>query len=175
MNFLPISVNIQNQQILFIGGGNVALSKIKLLMRYTHHFKVVATHVLDEIRDLGCVEVVIKPYDKADLQNHLIVYAATNSRELNARVRDDAHDMRCLVNVVDRPEQCDFVSPAIFKHNHISVAVSSNGQDLHASVRWRNAIKQLFIDGKLPELTLHLESGFDRPTQAIDRLEEAID
>lgn len=159
MNFLPISVNIHNQQILFIGGGNVALSKIKLLMRYTHHFKVVAPDVLDAIRDLGCVEVVVKSYEKADLQNHLIVYAATNSRELNAQVRDDAHDMRCLVNVVDRPEQCDFVSPAIFKHNHMSVAVSSNGQDLHASVRWRNAIRQLFDDGKLPSLKCESEGG----------------
>ena len=149
MNFLPIAIDIENEQILFIGGGTVALSKIKLLMRYTSSFKVVAPHVLQEIKDLGCVEVVEKIYDKSDLANHLIVYAATNDHELNSRIRQDARQLRCLVNVVDKPANCDFVSPAIHKHNHFSIAVSSNGQDVNESVRCRNAIRQMFDDKRL--------------------------
>ena len=113
------------------------------------HLKVVAPHVLQEIKDLGCVEVVEKIYDKNDLANHLIVYAATNDHELNSRIRQDARQLRCLVNVVDKPANCDFVSPAIHKHNHFSIAVSSNGQDVNESVRSRNAIRQMFDDKRL--------------------------
>ncbi|MBN2744153.1 uroporphyrin-III C-methyltransferase/precorrin-2 dehydrogenase/sirohydrochlorin ferrochelatase/precorrin-2 dehydrogenase/sirohydrochlorin ferrochelatase [Breznakibacter xylanolyticus] len=151
MNFLPISVNVDDEQILFIGGGKVALAKIKLLMRYVSRFKVVAPHVHEQIRAMEGVEVVEKQYHPSDLNGHLIVYAATDDRLLNRRVRDDAKALRCLVNVVDCPEFCDFVSPAIFKHGHMSVAVSSNGRDLHASVRWRNAIRRMHEQGLLGE------------------------
>ncbi len=143
MNFLPISINIENETILIIGGGKVAIHKIESLERFTHRIKVIAKEVLPEIRQRGFIEVVEKAYEPGDLTDHLLVYAATNDSVLNYRIRKDGQERRAIVNVVDKPENCDFVSPAIYKQENMTVAVSSNGENVFAAIHWRNQIRDL--------------------------------
>lgn len=149
MSFLPLCVQIENEQILIIGGGKVALHKIEGLERFTHNIKVVAPEIVEGIRQRSWIEVDQKGYASSDLQGHLLVFAATDNPELNAQIKSDSLTCRCLVNLVDNPAKGDFASPAIFKHNNMSVAVSSNGENVHASVQWRNAIRLLVEDGTI--------------------------
>ena len=72
-----------------------------------------------------------------------MVYAATNNHELNKQIRHDGRKSRILVNVVDKPYECDFVSPAVFKQDNITVAVGSNGENVFAAIHWRNQIRDL--------------------------------
>lgn len=141
MTFLPISLNITDKDILVIGGGRVAYQKIKLLLPFTRRISVVALDVCQEIMDLGLKSVQIKPYEPSDLDGFYIIYAATNIFELNKRVYDTAHEKGILVNVVDNVPYCDFVSPAIYKSDHMTVAVGSNAEDVKASIRLRDRIK----------------------------------
>lgn len=141
MNFLPIAINIEDEQILIIGGGKVAWHKVELLSRYTSHFKVIAPYIDPRIESFGGIEIVRREYKKSDLAGHLLVYAATDNSELNAQIRQDGREFRTIVNVVDKPERCDFISPAIYKVDNMSVAVTSNGQDVYGSVKLRNEIK----------------------------------
>ena len=147
MYFLPISIDIENEQILIIGGGKVGLHKVEGLERFTQNIKIISREVSDEIRTRKWLTIVEKEYEPSDLEGHLIVYAATNNQELNSQIRKDSRQYRCLVNVVDKPSNCDFISPAIFKHNNMSVAVSSNGENVYASIQWRNAIQNLVERG----------------------------
>ncbi len=141
MTFLPISLNITGKKILLIGGGRIAFHKIGFLEQFTRNITVVAMEVLDLIKEKGytCIE---KPYDKTDLDGAFLVYACTNITELNLRVKKDAESLGILTNVVDNPTYCDFVSPAIYKHNHITIAVGSNAQEVHRSIAVRNKIKE---------------------------------
>lgn len=147
MYFLPISIDIENEQILIIGGGKVGLHKVEGLERFTQNIKIISREVSDEIRTREWLTIVEKEYEPSDLEGHLIVYAATNDQVLNSQIRKDSRQYRCLVNVVDKPSNCDFISPAIFKHNNMSVAVSSNGENVYASIQWRNAIQNLVETG----------------------------
>ncbi|WP_430813572.1 precorrin-2 dehydrogenase/sirohydrochlorin ferrochelatase family protein [Carboxylicivirga sp. RSCT41] len=147
MNFLPININIEDETILIIGGGKVAIHKIESLERFTQKIKVIAKEVVPEIRDRSFIEIVEKPYESDDLNGHLLVYAATNDTVLNTQIRNDGHQRRCIVNVVDKPENCDFVSPAIYKQDKISVAVGSNGENVFAAIHWRNQIRDLAEKG----------------------------
>ena len=149
MNFLPISVNIEDETILIIGGGKVAIHKIESLERFTHNIKVIAPEVVPEIRQRSFIEIVDKLYEPTDLSGHLLVYAATDDQALNSRIRQDGRRFRCLVNVVDKPSNCDFVSPAIYKKDHMTVAVSSNGENVYGSIQWRNAIRDLVEAGEI--------------------------
>jgi siroheme synthase-like protein len=149
MYFLPICIDIEHEKILIIGGGKVGLHKVEGLESFTHNIKVIATQVNDEIRKRNWVEIVEKAYEPSDLEGHLMVYAATNDSELNSQIRCDARKYRCIVNVVDKPANCDFISPAIFKQDKMSVAVSSNGENVYASVQWRNEIKKLVENGTI--------------------------
>lgn len=77
----------------------------------------------------------------------MLIYACTNIRELNQQIKNDAHQLGRLINVVDKPDECDFVSPAIYRNKNISVAVSSNGQNVYKSIQVRNAIRD-FLDNQ---------------------------
>jgi len=141
MTFLPISLNITDKKILLIGGGRIASHKIGFLEQFTRNISLVAIDVIDSIKAKGYAYQE-KPYEKSDLEGAFLVYACTNITELNLRVKADAESLGILTNVVDNPKHCDFVSPAIYKHNHITVAVGSNAQDVYRSIAVRNKIKQ---------------------------------
>lgn len=152
MNFLPISIDIAHESILIIGGGKVAIHKIESLEKFTRKIKVIAPEIRSEIRERKFIEVVEKVYEPSDLQGHLLVYAATCNHDLNSQIREDALNYRCLVNVVDKPANCDFISPAIYRKKNMTVAVSSNGENVFAAIEWRNKVKEIDERGQFPEV-----------------------
>ncbi|MBK8806650.1 MAG: uroporphyrinogen-III C-methyltransferase [Bacteroidales bacterium] len=148
MNFLPISINIENKKILMIGGGKVAYHKIILLQRFTSNITVIAKEVAENVRKTGAT-IIEKSYEKTDLSDFFLVFAATNNTLLNKQILNDGHEQKILVNVVDNPAFCDFVSPAIYRKNNMTVAVGSNGEDVYKSITWRNKIHDVFEYGFL--------------------------
>ncbi len=141
MIFLPISINVTNKKILVVGGGRVACHKIELLEKFTTNLTVVALNVCDAIKVKGYI-FKEKLYEKSDLQGAFLVYACTNNNEVNQQIKVDAESFGVLVNVVDNPGLCDFISPAIFKRGNITVAVGSNGQEVRRAIAIRDKIKE---------------------------------
>lgn len=139
-NYLPISIDISDQKILIIGGGQSALKKIKILQRFGAQLEVVAERILDEIISMG-IPCNQKSYEKSDLKGYLMLYSCTNNEELDRQIVKDAKEAGVLVNIHDKPSLCQFVSPAIYKKGNISVAVSSNAEDVYESIRLRNLIQ----------------------------------
>lgn len=140
-NFMPIAIDVKGKKVLIIGGGSVAWHKIEGLVRYADNIWVIGKEVSEKIKNSG-VNYIEKEYDKSDLEGAIIVYAATNIRELNQQIKNDCHSLNLLVNTVDQPAECDFVSPAIYQHDFISVAVSSNAQSVHKAIEVRNFIRE---------------------------------
>ncbi|NJK98233.1 MAG: bifunctional precorrin-2 dehydrogenase/sirohydrochlorin ferrochelatase [Bacteroidales bacterium] len=140
---MPLAIDVKGKKVLLIGGGRIAWHKIESLSQYADNIQVIATEVSDQIKEAG-IPFTEKAYDPSDLPGSTLVYACTNIPELNHRVLNDAHQLGILVNVVDNPALCDFVSPAIYRKSYISVAVSSNAQDVYEAIRYRNRIKELF-------------------------------
>ena len=143
MQFLPISINIEGKKILLIGGGRIASHKIGFIRPFTENISVVALEVCEAVKATG-LTYIEKAYEKSDLLGAFLVYACTNITELNQQVKADAESLGILCNVVDNPKLCDFVSPAIYKKNHITVAVGSNGQEVYRAVAVRNKIREYF-------------------------------
>ncbi len=149
--FLPISVRVDNKNILFVGGGKIALHKIQTIEQYTRNITIVSPEIIDELKGKGFTEIY-KTYEPSDLDGAFLVYASTNIEEVNRQVRDDAEARGIIVNVVDNRELSDFISPAIIKKGEMTVAVSSNGQNVKKSVAWRNWLREM-IDQEWPEET----------------------
>lgn len=142
MKFLPISLNITNKKILIIGGGNVALHKLKNTWKFTRDITVLGKQISDDIK-IYKLNTIEKAYEKADLKDYYVVFACTNIEALNRQIYNDCHAMHKLVCVVDNPPLADFVSPAIYKRKHMTVSVGSNAQDVRQSIKLRNHIKSL--------------------------------
>lgn len=149
MNFLPISINVTNKKILLIGGGKVATHKASIIARFiTENVTVISPDFSSEIRQLPFT-FIQKNYDKNDLKDFFLVYVCTGDHELNRQIKADAEELGILTSVCDAPLLCDFVSPAIFKQEHLTIAVSSNAQNVYQSIAVRDRIAKLSDDGIL--------------------------
>lgn len=145
-NFLPISIDISTAKILIIGGGQSALKKIRILQRSGINPEVLAENILEDIRVLGII-CHQKAYEKSDLKGYLMLYSCTNNEITDRQIVTDAKDAGVLVNIHDNPSLCQFVSPAIYRIGNISVAVSSNAENVQESIRIRNLIQE-FIENQ---------------------------
>lgn len=146
-NYLPISIDISNSKILIIGGGQSALKKIRILQRFGANLEVVAENIIEEVYETG-VKCIRKSYESNDLKGFLMLYSCTNNVMLDHKIAQDGREAGVLVNIHDKPELCQFVSPAIYKNGNITVAVGSNAQDVQESIRLRNLIQEFLENQK---------------------------
>lgn len=146
--YLPISYDITDKTILILGGTREALKKIRILQRFTDRFFVVARHVCDCIRDAQ-IPFVEKEINSSDLDGYDILYSCTNNRSLDEQIVKWGHERNILVNIHDVPVLCDFVSPAIYKQDKISIAVSTSGEDALLAIALRDKLKEFLIKEQL--------------------------
>ncbi len=142
--YLPVWLDISNKNILIIGGGRIATQKLSTLSMFTDKITILAIKICEDIQQTGFKQIT-KEYQPHDLHHYSIVYACTNNRTVNAQIKSDATKLGILVNVVDDPGLCDFISPAVFRKDYLTIAVSSNGVNVKKTIEWRNKIKH-FIE-----------------------------
>jgi siroheme synthase-like protein len=114
---------------LVVGGGPVAVRKIRALLASGASVRVVAPEVdpaLDEALGAG-LQVERRPYATDDIADALLVIAATSSRDVNAQVGRDARTRGRLVIVSDAPEEGNCTSPATHRTGDLVIAVSAGG------------------------------------------------
>jgi len=131
MDFLPVYINIRGQRCLVVGGGEIAARKASLLAKAGGKIDVVAEEVSSGVSAVvaSCDGQVFKRrYQTSDLDGAIIVIAATNDEQVNRQVSEEAKERSLPVNVVDNPELCSFILPAIIDRSPVVIAVSSGGQ-----------------------------------------------
>ncbi|MFT3992982.1 MAG: bifunctional precorrin-2 dehydrogenase/sirohydrochlorin ferrochelatase [Dysgonomonas sp.] len=147
MQYLPILLNISRKKILIVGGGNVAFLKSRNIRRFTSDITFLALDFNEDIHNPGNT-LIMKAYESEDLDLFDIVYACTNNKELNLKIRNDANKRGILVSVCDNPQISDFGSTATCKINNVTISVGTNGTDVKKSIAIRNKIQEL-IDNNI--------------------------
>lgn len=131
MQHLPIFMNIKGRPCLVVGGGDIAVRKTQLLLKAGARVSVCAKQLCSEMETLAHdnrVLVMRTPYCASHLAGKRLVIAATNDNLSNRQVHSDCVARNIPVNVVDCPELCTFVLPAIVERGPVTIAVSSAGQ-----------------------------------------------
>lgn len=121
MDQLPIFVNLNGRKVILVGKGDAADAKRRLIER------------------AGGICV-----DAGDREARL-AFVAEEDEAAALKAADDLKSRGMLVNVVDRPEHCDFTTPAIVDRAPVLVAVGTGG----ASAGMAKAIRQR-IETMLP-------------------------
>ena len=130
MDYLPLFHNLQGRLVLVVGGGDIALRKARLLSEAGAVLRVVAPQLDPQL--VALVEqqggtIAPRGYADGDLAGCVLAIAATDDQPLNARVSQDARALGVPVNVVDSPELCSVIFPAIVDRSPLVIAVSSGG------------------------------------------------
>jgi precorrin-2 dehydrogenase / sirohydrochlorin ferrochelatase len=132
-------LDLRGRRCAVVGGGKVALEKAQGLLECGARIKVVAPEIEQELYDLP-VEWVEGRYQSWDLDDVWLAVAATPDREVNRRVFDDAERRGIFCNVVDDPELCSLILPAVHRVDPIAVAVSTGGASPALAQRLRRDI-----------------------------------
>lgn len=130
MDFLPLFHNLKGHAVLVVGGGEIALRKARLLSEAGAVLHVVAPEIepqLIKLLELGGGQSLLRGYISDDLSGCVLAIAATDDEPLNAQVSRDAKALGIPVNVVDSPELCSVIFPAIVDRSPLIIAVSSGG------------------------------------------------
>lgn len=131
MDIFPISLKLQQQPCLIVGGGHIAYRKAVLLQKAGAVISVVAPEIeasLLEIVQATAGQYVQAPFNsEISLRSYRLVIAATNDAGVNRQVFEDCEAENVLVNSVDDPPHCRFMVPAIIDRSPLIISVASNG------------------------------------------------
>ncbi len=118
-----------NLHVLVVGGGKVAFRKVKALLEAGARVTVISPHVCDEMRELiqdGKLEWINGSYQGSCLKEGFRFVVVACGGDAARKVRDDCHERGILCNVVDAPDMCDFVFPAVVRKGHLLLAISTS-------------------------------------------------
>jgi siroheme synthase-like protein len=142
----PVVLDGSRIRALVVGGGAVAQRKAAALLESGATLRVVAPQLSLAMRELvkhPRVAVSEREYSPTDIGDATLVIAATDRRDVNARVAADAHERARLVNVADEPAEGDWVSVATHRAGPLVIGVSVGGVPT-AATRIRDAIAERF-------------------------------
>lgn len=141
MKYYPIFLNIEGKRCVVIGGGRVAKRKIEGLLRARADVVVISPNLDEELKKM--VLWINREYKNGDLDGAFIAIAATNNKEVNQMVYNEAEERGVLVNVVDTPNFCRFIVPSIVEKEDFTIAISSCGKNPSLSKKIRLRLEEV--------------------------------
>jgi uroporphyrin-III C-methyltransferase/precorrin-2 dehydrogenase/sirohydrochlorin ferrochelatase len=129
VDYFPVFMDLRGQRCVVVGGGEIAARKVHLLVRAGARVSVIAPQLESAVREqLGdAVRHEAREYAASDLVDAVLVIAATDRRGVNAQVSRDARVRGLPVNVVDDPELCSVIVPALVDRSPVLVAIGTSG------------------------------------------------
>ena len=131
MEHLPIFINLKQKPVLVVGGGDIALRKINLLIKAQARVDCLSPFFCEGMNSLSrdnYVNLINKSFEPADIKDYSVIIAATDDATVNSSISSIAHDKRIPVNVVDSPALSSFIMPSIVDRSPVIIAVSSAGK-----------------------------------------------
>jgi len=138
---MSLPILLKNQKVLLIGGGKVALQKAKVLFENGISFRIIAKEIIEDIKKYS-KDITIKEFEISDIKEFIII-DATGNDEVTKKLLEIKKTQNILLNVVDKPEFCDFYFMALINKGDLKVAVSSNGSSPSVAKFIRDEIKSI--------------------------------
>ncbi len=142
-HWLPLFFDAGSGTSIVVGGGKVALRKIETLMEYGCHIKVVAKEAIPEIQCMareGKIHLSLREASVQDLEGAVLVIVATDDHPTNRLLSSWARERGVLCNVVDSPDLCNVIFPAVFRTGRITLAVSTEGGSPALAAKLRDTL-----------------------------------
>lgn len=136
---LLIALDVRGMACLVVGGGRVGLRKARGLVECGGVVTVVSP---DAAASELAINVIPRAYEPGDCAGFRLVFACTDSREVNARIAHEAHELGIWCNIADATEESDFASLATVRRGEISVGISTGGNSAALAKHLREKIEE---------------------------------
>ncbi|WP_343632528.1 TSUP family transporter [Fluviicola sp.] len=157
----PVFLKTHELQVLLVGGGAVALEKLRALLLNSPetNVTVVAREYLDEFIDFAerheTVYMEVRDFEETDIAGKQLVITALNDLEFSEHLMNLAHDAGILYNAADKPELCTFYLGSVVKKGHLKIGISTNGKSPTLAKRLKEILDENLPD-ELNDSALHL-------------------
>jgi uroporphyrin-III C-methyltransferase/precorrin-2 dehydrogenase/sirohydrochlorin ferrochelatase len=132
MRHYPVFLDLRGRSIVVSGAGEVAVAKLRLLLKTEARIEVYGAEPVDEVvgwaRE-GRLWLSPRPLEAADAAGAALRYGANGNAEADARAAAIGRAAGALGNIVDNREDSDFITPAIVDRDPVTVATCRS--------RWR--------------------------------------
>lgn len=146
----PVMMNLQDEQVIVVGGGRVGLRKVMGLLDAGAKVVVISPELIDGLMVLaeqGRIEWVAKSFDESLLDGYphaRLIFGTTSSREVNVAVHRAAIRRKMPCNIADVPDLCTFIVPAVITQGDLMIAVSTGGSSPALARRIREDLEKRF-------------------------------
>jgi len=143
----PMFLKLSGRRCLVVGAGKRAEEKISILLASGATVAVVAPAATPGIQTWVRDEKLFwarRRFEPRDLEDTLLVVAATPSRAVNQSVFDEARQRGVLCNVVHDRAYCDFYCPAVVRRGPLQIAISTDGHSGALARRLRQELELQF-------------------------------
>jgi precorrin-2 dehydrogenase/sirohydrochlorin ferrochelatase len=169
-------MNLEGQQVIVVGGGRVALRKIKSLLASGAQVVVISPEVEHELRDLSerdQITWISEPFRESFFDQYpeaALVFGTTDRREVNTAIHSAAVKRKIPCNIADVPDLCTFIVPAVIMQGDLMIAVSTGGSSPALARRIREDLEKRYgpeyaamtqLLGELRKRVLQTESSSD--------------
>lgn len=130
MRYFPLFIDTRDAEILFVGGTEGVLSKLRLWLKTQGKLSVVALDVEADIVDFareGKISLYSRAFHKADFVNKRIVIVSTGSPVADHLLSWLARQAGKIVNVVDDPENCTAITASLVDRDPLVIAIGTEG------------------------------------------------
>ena len=146
--FFPVSIDLNNKNVLVIGAGKIALRKIEILLNYNCNINVITKEILEEkfleLEKNNKIKIFKnQEFEEKFLENIFLVITATDNEILNKEISQLCMSKNILVNNVTSKDDMNVRFMSIYEKDDIQIAISANGNPKKA-VEIKNKIKNIF-------------------------------
>lgn len=143
--FYPVNLNLDNMEIIIVGGGNVALRKCMNFLDFGKSVTVLAPEFDSRFLELGNkVDLINDIFKEEYIDKFDIVVAATDDKEVNEEIACICRKKSKLINVVDSRDLSDFTVSSYVKRGDLLIGISTGGKIPALSAKIRRDLEETY-------------------------------
>lgn len=143
--FYPVNLNLDNMEIIIVGGGNVALRKCMNFLDFGKSVTVLAPEFDSRFLELGNkVDLINDIFKEEYIDKFDIVVAATDDKEVNEEIACICRKKSKLINVVDSRDLSDFTVSSYVKRGDLLIGISTGGKIPALSAKIRRYLEEIY-------------------------------
>lgn len=146
-DYFPAFLDLRGRRCLVVGGGEIGERKTHALLDCGARVTIVSPSVTTRLAALAASGRLVhraRPFRRSDPRGCALAVAATGDPRVDRMVAAAARRWRALVNVVDRPQHCDFIVPAVLRRGELQIAVSTGGRSPAIAREIRRRLERFF-------------------------------
>ncbi len=142
----PLVLNLRGRLTVVVGAGKVGQRKLERLLQAGAKVRLIDPDLAEGPHPSLSVESIGRGFEATDLRGAQLVFACTDSPEVNRLVAEQARCQDVLCCRADQPKDGDFSLPAVLERGDLTVAISTGGGSPALAAEFRDRLAEQVPD-----------------------------